>query len=62
MTLIKFVIFMIIGIFFVFTYAMCMAAKTSDEDAERMYAEYLEYKRRKAEKDGDQDREIHTEV
>ena len=33
-------------------YALCMVAHTSDEDAERMYQEYLEYKRRKERDDG----------
>ena len=31
-------------------WALCMAAATADEDAERMYQDYLEYKRREQEK------------
>lgn len=37
-------IFLFLGII---AYACCMVAHTSDEDAQRMYQEYLEWKRRK---------------
>ena len=45
--MIKIIIFVVLIAMGIFTYAMCMAAATSDEEAERKYQEYLEYKRKK---------------
>ena len=39
----------VVAILVTIAWACCMAAATSDEDAERIYQGYLEYKRKKEE-------------
>ena len=50
--MIKIILLVILMLFGILTYAMCMAAATSDEEAERMWREYQAYKRRKEKNDG----------
>ena len=45
----KVIILAIILFLAVLTYACCLAAATSDEDAERMYRDYQKWKNRKEE-------------
>lgn len=45
--MIKIILVAVFLLFGIITYACCMVAHTSDEDAQRMYQEYLERKKRK---------------
>ena len=47
--MIKIILVAVFLLFGIITYACCMVAHTSDKDAQRMYQEYLERKRRKEE-------------
>lgn len=47
----KVIILAVILLFAVLGYACCLVAATSDEQAERMHREYLEWKRRKEKED-----------
>ena len=47
----KVIILAIVLFFAVLGYACCLVAATSDEQAERMHREYLEWKRRKEKED-----------
>lgn len=47
--MIKIILVAVFLLFGIITYACCMVAHISDEDAQRMYQEYLEWKRRKEE-------------
>ena len=48
-TVIKIIATAVIIFFGIIAYACCMMAHTSDEAAERMYQEYLKWKRKKEE-------------
>lgn len=45
----KIIMLIVVLIAGTFAYACCMAAHTADEDAERLYQDYLKYKRQKEE-------------
>ena len=45
--MIRIIIFAILIVFGVLAWACCMAAATSDEQAEELYRDYLEHKHRK---------------
>ena len=46
------IVLLVFGIFlFILMYSLMMVAKTSDERAERMYQEHMEWKRRKEKSD-----------
>ena len=48
---IKIIILILVAFLVTVAWACCMAAHTADEDAERMYQDYLEWKRRKEKRD-----------
>ena len=45
--MVKILVMAILILLGILAYAMCMAAATSDEQAEKMWREYEKYKRRK---------------
>ena len=45
--MIKIILMVVFLVFGIILYACCMVAHTSDQDAERMYREYMEWKRKK---------------
>ena len=48
--MIKIILMAVFLMFGTIAYACCMVAHTSDEDAQRMYQEHLEWKKREEEK------------
>lgn len=49
--MIKILILIAVLFFLILTWSMCIAASFSDEEAERIYREYLEYKRKREEEE-----------
>lgn len=50
---VKIIILIIVVFAAVLFWSMCIASSASDEEAERLYQDYLEYKRRKEQKNED---------
>ena len=53
---IKIIILIAVAFLVTVAWACCMAAHTADEDAERMYQEYLEWKHRKEKENEEEER------
>lgn len=47
----KILILIVIAFIVITLWSMCIAASRSDEEAERIYQEYLEYKRKREEEE-----------